>query len=269
MGTSVASSGPWLPTASFKTFAVAFVTAPASTSRKGPYGAPSFSRLRPVKTSQPLAAASVATSDASRDVPMPAAPVRKRREPLPIVARSMTMRMSSRSCSRSTKPSSEAKTRRAEADHEAVAEALDPAPGVLGDLLVDDRLVRPHDLVRRGEASRRQEACRLLDVGEHDRDRALGLADGEAADDRFRGEGSRRVDRLAEALGDLSQQTLRGAEACFALRVAHCLQQSRLGREAKLSACGVLADLGLRRVVARLQLGAFERFRERRREAQA
>ena len=163
----------------------------------------------------------------------------------------------------------DAMTRRAEADHEAVAEALDPAPGVLGDLLVDDRLVRPHDLVRGGEASRRQEACRLLDVGEHDRDRALRLADRKAADDRFRGQRRRGVDRLSQPLRDLTQQALRRAEARFALRVPDGLEQSGLGREAKLSACRVLADLGLRRVVARLQLGAFERFRERRREAQA
>src|SRR5207302_1602493 len=57
MGTRVASSGPWLPTASFKTFAVAVVTAPASTSRNGPYGDPSFSRLRAVGESLQLVAA--------------------------------------------------------------------------------------------------------------------------------------------------------------------------------------------------------------------
>src|SRR5438270_8923398 len=63
--------------------------------------------------------------------------------------------------------------RGAEADHESVPEPFDPAPGVLGDLLVDDRLVCPHDLVRGGEATCRQESCRLLDVGKHDRYRAL------------------------------------------------------------------------------------------------
>jgi len=45
-------------------------------------------------------------------------------------------------------------TRGAEADHEAVAETLDAPARVLADLLVDDRLVSPHDLVRSGEATR-------------------------------------------------------------------------------------------------------------------
>src|SRR2546426_882691 len=292
MGASVASSGPWLPTASFKTFAVAFVTAPASTSRKGPYGAPSFSRLRPVKTSQPLAAASVATSDASRDVPMPAAPglagdarrnvdrgaedvtgllhhlARVEADADPELALGVLLAVVGDRML-DVERALDAVTRRAEADHEAVAEALDPAPGVLGDLLVDDRLVRPHDLVRGGEASRRQEACRLLDVGEHDGDRALRLADRKAADDRFRGQRRRGVDRLPHPLRDLTQQALRRAEARFALPVPDGLEQSGLGREAKLAPGRILADLALRRVVARPQLGAFERFRERRREAQA
>ena len=113
----------------------------------------------------------------------------------------------------------------AEADHEAVAEALDPPARVLGDLVLDDRLVRLHDLVRGGEAPGGQEARRLLDVREHDRDRALGLADREAADDRLRGERRGGVDRLTESLGDLAQKSLRGTEACFTLRVAHRLQQ--------------------------------------------
>src|SRR5207253_6577411 len=58
--------------------------------------------------------------------------------------------------------------RRAEADHEAVAKAFDPPPRVLANPLVDDGLVRLHDLVRGRKASRRQQPRRLLDVGEHD-----------------------------------------------------------------------------------------------------
>jgi hypothetical protein len=81
----------------------------------------------------------------------------------------------------------DAMARRPEADHETVAEALDAATGVLRDLLVDDRLVRLHDLVRGGEPPGRQELGRLLDVGEHDRHRAFGLAHRKAADDRLRG----------------------------------------------------------------------------------
>src|SRR5207302_2599380 len=56
----------------------------------------------------------------------------------------------------------DAVARRAEADHETVAETLDPASRVLADHVVDDRLVRLHDLVRRGEAPRRKETRRLL-----------------------------------------------------------------------------------------------------------
>src|SRR5205814_9105883 len=70
---------------------------------------------------------------------------------------------------------------RAEADHETVAETLDPAARVLADHVVDDRLVRLHDLVRGGEAPRRKETRRLLDVGEHDRHRAFRLSDRQAA----------------------------------------------------------------------------------------
>src|SRR5207247_5738073 len=107
----------------------------------------------------------------------------------------------------------DAVTRGAEADHEAVAEALDPPARVLRDPVLDDRLVGLHDLVRGGEAPRREQARRLLDVGEHDRHGALGLADREAADDRLRRQRRGRVDRLAETLRDLAQQALRGAEA--------------------------------------------------------
>ena len=99
-------------------------------------------------------------------------------------------------------------TRRPEADHEAVAETFDPAAAVLRDALVDDRLVRPHDLVRRGEAARGKQPCRFLDIGEHDRHGALGLAHREAADDRLSGQRSRCVDGLSEAFGDLSQEAL-------------------------------------------------------------
>ena len=67
--------------------------------------------------------------------------------------------------------------RGAEADHETVAETLDPSACVLADLLIDDRLVRLHDLVGGRETARGEKARRLFDVGEHDRDRALGLAD--------------------------------------------------------------------------------------------
>ena len=71
----------------------------------------------------------------------------------------------------------DAMPRGAEADHETVAETLDPSACVLADLLIDDRLVRLHDLVGGRETARGEKARRLFDVGEHDRDRALGLAD--------------------------------------------------------------------------------------------
>src|SRR6185312_4883941 len=95
---------------------------------------------------------------------------------------------------------------RAEADHDAVAETLYAAAGVLADLLFDDRLVRLHDLVREGEAPARQHRGRALDVGEHDRHRALGLARGETADDGVRGQRLRSVDRLPQAFGDQAEQ---------------------------------------------------------------
>ena len=73
----------------------------------------------------------------------------------------------------------------AEADHESVAEALDPAACVVGNLLVDDRLVGLHDLVRLGETSGREHPGRVLDVGEHDGHGSLCLTDRKAADDRL------------------------------------------------------------------------------------
>src|SRR6185312_1394148 len=97
---------------------------------------------------------------------------------------------------------------RAEADHDAVAETLDAAAGVLADLLFDDRLVRLHDLVREGEAPARQH-----------RGRALGLARGEAADDGVRGQRLRSVDRLPQAFGDQAEQVGAGAKSRFALGV--------------------------------------------------
>src|SRR5260370_608982 len=96
--------------------------------------------------------------------------------------------------------------RRAEAHHHAVAETLDAPSRVLGDLLADDGLVGLHDLVRLGEAARRQQVGRAFDVGEHDRDRAFGLTRREAADDRLRRQRRRRVDGLAEPCGDLAKQ---------------------------------------------------------------
>ena len=76
---------------------------------------------------------------------------------------------------------------RAEAHHHAVAKTFDAASRVLVDLLADDRLVGLHDLVRLGEAARRQQVGRALDVGEHDRDGAFRLTRREAADDGLRG----------------------------------------------------------------------------------
>ena len=101
-----------------------------------------------------------------------------------------------------------AMARGAEADHEAVAESLDPPPGVLADLLVDYGLVRFHDLVRGREASRREQPRRLLDVGEHDGHGAFGLTDRETADDGLGGKRRGRVDGLSETLGDLAQEAL-------------------------------------------------------------
>ncbi len=78
--------------------------------------------------------------------------------------------------------------RRAEAHHHAVAEALDAPSSVLGDHLADDGLVGLHDLVRLGEAARREQVGRAFDVCEHDRDGAFCLTRREAADDRVRGQ---------------------------------------------------------------------------------
>ena len=125
--------------------------------------------------------------------------------------------------------------------------------------------------MRGGEASGREEARRLLDVREHDRHRALGLTDRKAADDRLRGQRRRGIDGLAETLRDLSEQALGGAEAGLALRVADGLQEAGLAGQAQLAARRVFADPGLFRVIARLQLGAFESLGEggRQTEAQA
>ena len=115
---------------------------------------------------------------------------------------------------------------RAEADHEAVAETLDAPARVLRDLVVDDRLVCLHDLVRGRESPRRQQAGRLLDVSEHDRHGPFGLAHREAADDRFRGQRGGGIDGLAQTFGDLAEKALRSAEPGLALRVSHRLQQT-------------------------------------------
>ena len=158
---------------------------------------------------------------------------------------------------------------RAEADHEAIAETFDAPARVLRDLLIDDRLVRLHDLVRGGESPRREQARRLLDVREHDGHRPLGLADGKAADDRLRGQWRCCVDRLPEPFRDLAEQPLRRPVPSLALRIANRLQQPGLHRQPQLAPGGILADLDLCGVVGGFQLGALERLRKRPRKAKA
>src|SRR6266851_2310341 len=147
---------------------------------------------------------------------------------------------------------------RPEADHDSVAKAFDAATRMLCDLLLDDRFVRLHDLVREREASARKHLGRALDVGEHDRHRALALAGRKTADDGLGCERLRGVHRLPESLGHRPQESGVGPEAGFALRVLDQLEQARLDRLAQLARRRLLAQPVRLGVIAGLQLRALE-----------
>src|SRR5260370_417485 len=147
---------------------------------------------------------------------------------------------------------------RPEAHHDPVAEAFDAATRMLCDLLLDDRFVGLHDLVREREASARKHLGRALDVGEHDRHRALALAGRKTADDGLGCERLRGVHSLPEALGHRPQESGVGPEAGFALRVLDQLQQARLDRLAQLARRPLLADSVRLGVIAGLQLRSLE-----------
>src|ERR1700682_3895746 len=96
--------GPLSLPASCRVLVVDPATAAARISRKGAYGAPPSSAQRPLRTSQPLLAASIATLEARREEPMPGGPPRNSIPPAPVIARLSIIRMSRRSCLRSTNP---------------------------------------------------------------------------------------------------------------------------------------------------------------------